>query len=117
MRRTLLAQLTRQLALASIPIASLVFLLGCNVHDDIAITYENRATVDLYGDINGGGSEKIEAGETRKIAHRLSSDPDADRIEITIKTEEGAVVFTKVYSRKELREMGNRVILEQSLVE
>ena len=111
------AVLTTQLALASISLAGLVFLLGCNVHDDISITYENRTTVDLYGDINGGGFEKIEAGETSTIGHRLSDDVDADRVKITIKTEEDIVIFSRVYDRKELQDMGNRVILEQSLLE
>ncbi len=109
--------LTRRLIFVSIPIAVMMSLLACNVHDDIAVTYENRTTVDLYGDINGGGFEKIEAGETSTIGHRLSDDPDADRIEITIKTEEGAVVFANVYDRRELQDMGNRVILKQSLLE
>ena len=109
--------MTKWLALASISLAGLVFLLGCNVHDDIAVTYENRTTVDLYGDINGGGFEKIEAGETSTIGHRLSDDVDADRVKITIKTEEDIVIFSRVYDRKELQDMGNRVILEQSLLE
>ena len=86
------------------------------VHDDISVTYENRSVEDLFGDINGGGFEKIKRGDTQTISHRLSDDEDRNRIEITVKTTDGDVVFSQVFSRDELDEMDNTIVLEESLI-
>ena len=90
-------------------------MAGCQ-HKDIDVTYENRTSTDLFGDINGGGFEEIKAGHTRTLSHRLSQDK-RDDIEITVKTEDGDIVYHEVFSsRTELEEAtGKRIILEEPL--
>jgi hypothetical protein len=85
------------------------------VHEDIAVTYENRTALALFGDINGGGFEKIEAGQTKTISHRLSGDK-RDDIEITVKTQDGDIVYHRTFSnREELEEDDSRIVLEEPL--
>lgn len=103
-------------SLALVAILALLGALGCDLHDDIAITFENRTTMDLSADIGGGGFEKIEAGQTVTVVHYFGRDSDPDIVDITVRTDDGDVVFNRGYSREELRDLDNTVVLEQSLL-
>ena len=113
---------SKSFVLVIVPVAGFVLafvyfvIMTGIVHDDIGVTYENRTSVDLFGDINSGGFEKIEAGYTATIGHRLSDDEDRDRIEITVRTAAGDVLLNEVFSREELGEIDNTIVLEESLL-
>jgi hypothetical protein len=95
----------------------LVLLLsGCWGHKDIGVTFENHTKQDLFMDINGGGYERVAAGRTATIGHRLSDDKRSE-IEVTVKTQRGDVVYHKVFQdQQEFKDAGGRIVLEEPLV-
>ncbi len=87
--------------------------LAIACHANVDITFDNRTGVDLLVNVNRSGFERIGPGE-ETISYLI--DDDANMFIVTVTTTDGTAIFEQTYTREQLSDREDTIVLEEALL-